>query len=124
MVGALGNDSIMGVIPGYHRTQVPPDVLLLTLAWNERIREAALRTQNYDKGLNWFIPKFLPEEEMSAIVSVQEGHHMDHGWAVYCKQGSSRCFLLGTEYGMTTKEALWSALSFWATFQPGQASHE
>jgi hypothetical protein len=81
MVGSLGNDSISGVIPAYHRTQASQEGLPLTLAWNERIREAPSRTQNYDKGLD-------PEEEMSAVVPIQNSHHMDHGWAVYCKQAS------------------------------------
>jgi hypothetical protein len=55
------------------------------VAAHERILEAGLRTQNYDKGLEKFVRKFDPAEEMSATVSVQSGWQGEHGWAVYFK---------------------------------------
>jgi hypothetical protein len=33
-------------------------------------------------------------------------------------QGPRRCLLLDTEDGLTSEEALWTAPSAWATFQP------
>jgi hypothetical protein len=91
MVGSLGNDSLSGIIPSYHRLQTPPGVISLTSAYNQRIRESGLRTQNYDKGLDRFVGKFDPGVEMFATMAVYEGHYCDHGWAVNITQEKRRC---------------------------------
>jgi hypothetical protein len=67
MIGSLGNDSITWVIPAYHRIQTPPEAIPTPTAYNERIRESGLRTQNFAKSLDRFIRKFDPDVEMSAI---------------------------------------------------------
>jgi hypothetical protein len=87
---------------------------------NGAILEAALKTQNYDKGFDKFIRKFNPKREMSAVVAVEEGFQGDHGWAVVFQQEPRRCLLLDTADGLTKEEAMWVALSSWATFQPRQ----
>jgi hypothetical protein len=97
----------------------PPEVSLAAMtAGNGAILEAALKTQNYDKGFDKFVRKFDPEQEMSALVAVEEGFQGDHGWAVVFKQGPRRCLLLDTTDGLTKDETMWVALSAWATFEP------
>jgi hypothetical protein len=58
---------------------------------------------------------------MSAVAAVCNGHYFDHGWAVYVTQEHLYCCLLHTTFGLTDEEALWTAVSSWATFQPRQA---
>jgi hypothetical protein len=89
---------------------------------NGAILEAALRTQNYDKGLDKFVWKFNPEEELSAVVAIESGRQGDQGWAVAFKQGPRRCLLLDTTDGLTEEETLWVALSAWVSFQPRRAN--
>jgi hypothetical protein len=79
---------------------------------------AALRTQNYDKGLEKFVRKFNPQEELSAVIAMESGKQGDQGLAVAFKQGPRRCLLLDTTDALTEEETLWVALSAWATFQP------
>jgi hypothetical protein len=70
------------------------------------------------QGLDKYVRKFDPTEESSAAVSIHTGWQGDHGWAVCFEQGPRRCLLLGTVDGLTSEEALWTALSAWTTFQP------
>jgi hypothetical protein len=88
------------------------------VAANASILEAGLKTQNYDKGIDKYVRKFDPDEESLAVVSIHQGWQGDHGWAVAFKQGPRRCLLLNTTDGLTDDEALWTALSARATFQP------
>jgi hypothetical protein len=56
MIGSLGDDSLLGVIPAYRRVQASPDSAQMVSAFNLRIQDARLKTQNYDKGcdqLRW-----------------------------------------------------------------------
>jgi hypothetical protein len=46
----------------------------------------------------------------------------DHGWAVYSTQDTRRCLLLDIVDGLTDDEALWTGLSAWAAFPPGEAN--
>jgi hypothetical protein len=55
---------------------------------------------------------------MSATIEIMKGHHHKPGWAVYATQEAHRCLLLETIHGRTVDEALWTAMSSWATFQP------
>jgi hypothetical protein len=121
MIGSLGNDSLSGVISAYHRLQAPPESLPMVTAYSLGIRESGLKTQNHDKGMDRFVREFDPDQEMSATVSISKVCHCDHGLAVYCKQGSRRCCLLDTMFGLTEEEAPWTALSSWATYQPRRA---
>jgi hypothetical protein len=118
MVGAIGNSQEMGEIPIQYRLEMPQVSEPEIVAIHSRILEAGLRTQNYDKGLDKFVPKFEPEEAISATVAVQTGWQGDHGWAVYVKQGPRRCLLLDTVDGLSSEEALWTALASLATFSP------
>jgi hypothetical protein len=81
-----------------------------------------LRTQNYDKSFDQFVRNFDPESEMSATVAVVKVSHGDQGWALYCTQDSRWCLSLDTVLGLTDDEAVWIALSAWATFRPRKAS--
>jgi hypothetical protein len=85
---------------------------------NGAVLDAALRTQNYDKGLEKFVRKFDPEQEMTAVVANESGRQGDAGWAVAFKQGPRRCLLLDTTDGLSEEETLWVALAHWARFQP------
>jgi hypothetical protein len=64
---------------------------------------------------------FEKNEAMSATVAVNSGWQGDHGWAVYVKQGPRRCLLLDTVDGLSSEEALWTAVASWATFNPRKA---
>jgi hypothetical protein len=85
---------------------------------NGAVLEAALRTQNYDKGFEKFVRKFDPSQEMAAVVAIESGKQGDCGWAVLFKQGPRRCLLLDTTDGLSEEETLWVALSAWSNFQP------
>jgi hypothetical protein len=114
LVGSFGG----GTIP-MHSLSDPPEVSAVTaISGNGAILEAALKTQNYDKGFDKFIRKFNPAQEMSAVVSVKEGFQGDHGWAVAFQQDSRCCLLLDTADSLSKEEAMWVALSAWASFQP------
>jgi hypothetical protein len=56
MIGSIGHDKPSGTIRQKHRVQPAQEVL----AWNLRILDTGLKTQNYDKGLERFIRKFGP----------------------------------------------------------------
>jgi hypothetical protein len=87
-------------------------------AIHKKVLEAGLRTQNYDKGMDKFVRKFDPDEEMSAVVAVHSGWQTEHAWSVYFEQGPRRCLLLDTVDGMLPEEVLWTALTAWVTFNP------
>jgi hypothetical protein len=114
LVGSFGG----GVIPIQYRSELPQISLRDMIVANGTILDVALKTQNYDKGLDKYVRKFNPEEESSAVVAIESGWQGDHGWAVAFKQGPRRCPLLDTTDGLTEEEVLWVALSAWATFQP------
>jgi hypothetical protein len=122
MVGLLGNDELTGVIPRHHKASTRPEALPTASAFCQRVHEAGLKTQNYDKGFDKFVRKFDPKEEMEATGAVTLGCREDHGWAVYCTQGARMCLLLDTVDGLTDYEALWTAMSTWASFQPTKAN--
>jgi hypothetical protein len=103
--------NIFGSFPAYHLLPVSAEVLSATAAFNLRIRDAWLKRQNYDKWFDRFIRKFDPEEEMSATMAFYRGQQDDHGWEVYCTQGSRQCCLLDTTYGLTDEESLRTDLS-------------
>jgi hypothetical protein len=106
----------------YHlRLQTSPDVAQITSAYNLKIRDAGLKIHNHDKGLDRFVCKFDPEEEMRAAMSVHKGQYGDHVWAVFVRQKKRRRCLLDTTYGLSDEEAFWKAMSAWATFHPRQA---
>jgi hypothetical protein len=121
MVGALGNDELAGIIPSYHRAATNSTAFPTASPFCQRVQEATLKTQNYDKGFDKFVRKFNPKEEMEATMFVALGCREDHGWAVYCTQGSRRCLILDRVHGLTDDETLWTALSVWASFQPRKA---
>jgi hypothetical protein len=66
MAGWLGNDTISGITTVYHRLSTPSEALPTASAYNQRIRDAGLKTQNYDKALDGLVPKFGPEEKAKA----------------------------------------------------------
>jgi hypothetical protein len=110
-VGAFSLDQDLGKIPGFHRLSPAPEGLLQMDAFNGRVFDAGLETQNYDKGLDRFIRKFKPDQEMTAVCAIIGGFHADHGTAVYCTQGKRRCLPLDTPYGLSDDEALWHTLA-------------
>jgi hypothetical protein len=87
-------------------------------AVHARLLETALRTQNYDRGLDKFVRKYENLEVMSATLAIQRGWQGDVGWAVFTKQGSKRCLLMDPVYGLTDEEAIWTAMACWAIFKP------
>jgi hypothetical protein len=105
------------IIPERHRAVRDEALTAQAAAWNQRIADAGLRIQNYDKGIERFVRKFDPDEELEAMISIAKGVHHDHGLAVYITQHKRRCLLLGTTYGLRDEEALWNALMSWANFQ-------
>jgi hypothetical protein len=88
------------------------------VAWNQRIADSGRKTQNYDKGLDRFVRKFDPDQELEATIAIAKAVHQDDGLAVYTRQQKRRCLLLGTIYGRTDEEALWCTLIWWANLQP------
>jgi hypothetical protein len=70
MVGSLGNDESTWVIPQYHRALPRPEALLTASDFYQRVDEAGLKTQNYDKGFDEFVRKFNPKEEMTAPMAM------------------------------------------------------
>jgi hypothetical protein len=107
-----------GEIPWQYRLEPVQASYGDMVSTNGAILDAALRTQNYDKGLEKFVRKFDPTEEMLAVVAIESGRQKDHGWAVAFKQGPRRCLLLDTTAGISDEETLWVALAHWANFQP------
>jgi hypothetical protein len=79
MVGSLGDRTITGLIPRHYRAQTRADAAGTERAFVERVYEAGLRTQNYDKGFDKFVRKFERNEAMSATVALLSRHRDDHG---------------------------------------------
>jgi hypothetical protein len=121
MIASLGDDKAVGIIPQHYRAQsTAPEGT--ERAFVERVYEAGLKAQNYDKGFEKFIRKFERNEAMSATVALLAGNRDDRGWAVYFKQGPRRCLLMDTVDGYSGDETIWTALAVWATFKPRKAS--
>jgi hypothetical protein len=78
----------------------------------------ASRPRIMTKGFERFVRKFDPDQEMSATSAIIKGAHHEHGTAVYFTQGTRRCLLLDTTYGLSADEVLWYTLFSWAKFQP------
>jgi hypothetical protein len=108
----------VGVIPFQYRADSVQASYEDMVSINGAVLDAALRTQNYDKGLEKFVRKFNPEVEMTAVVAIESGRQGDQGWAVAFKQGPRRCLLLDTTEGLSEEETLWVALAHWSNFQP------
>jgi hypothetical protein len=124
LVASFGDDTNVGAIPIEYRLPIPKteqgkDISPQEIkAVHARILETALRTQNYDRGLDKFVRKYENLEAMSATLAIQSGWQGEHGWAVFMKQGTNRCLLLHTVYGLTDDEAIWTAMACWAVFKP------
>jgi hypothetical protein len=108
-VGPIGCDELSEIIPQNHRAQSAQEAHPQVIAWNLRILDASLQTQNYDKVLERFIRKFDPTFPTSATVGVVKGHHADHGWAVCLTQEGRRRLLRDTLHGDSDEEALWTS---------------
>jgi hypothetical protein len=120
-IEAFGNEASSGEIPTYHRTAPPSEALQQLAAFIQRVYDAGLKTQDYDKGCDRFVRKFDSEVEVSAIVAILKGFHADHGTAVHLTQEKRRCLLLNMTYGLTDDEALSATRASWASFQPRRA---
>jgi hypothetical protein len=122
LVAAIGDDNKRGTIPTQYRLPpskaTPKDIK----AVHNRILETALRTQNYDRGLDKFARKYENLEAMSATLAIQKGWQGDYGWAISMKQWSKRCLLLDTLDGLTDEEVFWTDLTCWAIFKPRDES--
>jgi hypothetical protein len=122
LAASIGDDDRQGVVPIQYRlpeTQATPNE---TKAVHERILETAVRTQNYDRGLEKFVRKYENLEAMSATLAIQDGWQGDHGWAIFVKQGPKRASLLDTVDGLSMEEVFWTALACWAIFKPRSES--
>jgi hypothetical protein len=118
LVASIGDEQRQGAVPIQYRlpeTQATPAEIK---AIHGRIMETALRTQNYDRGLEKFVRKYENLEAMSATLAIQEGWQGDHGWAIFVKQGPKRALLLDTVDGLSAEEVFWTALACWAIFKP------
>jgi hypothetical protein len=80
LVAAIGDDERRGEVPIQYR--LPPlEISLRDIkAAHDRILETALRTQNYDRGLDKFVRKYENLEAMSATLAIQKGWQGDYGW--------------------------------------------
>jgi hypothetical protein len=118
LVASIGDDDRQGVVPIQYRLPETEATRNEIKAVHERILETALRTQNYDRGLEKFVRKYENLEAMSATLAIQEGWQGDHGWVIFVKQGPKRALLLDTVDGLSAEEVLWTALECWAVFKP------
>jgi hypothetical protein len=118
LVASFGDDSQAGLIPTFYRFPMPKVTPGEIKAVHARLMETALRTQNYDRGLDKFVRKYENLEAMSATLAIQRGWHGDVGWAIFMKQGSKRCLLLDTTYGLTDDETIWTEMACWAVLKP------
>jgi hypothetical protein len=59
-----------GVIPWQYRLEPVQASFEDMVSINGAVLDAALRTQNYDKGLEKFVRKFDPSQDMSAVVAI------------------------------------------------------
>jgi hypothetical protein len=122
LVASIGDKDRVGQIPIQYRLPEPQVSPSEIRAIHQRVLDACLRTQNYDRGLDKFARKFERLEAMSATVAIQQGWQGDHGWAIFFKQGPRRALLMDTVDGLTDEEVLWTALACWAIFIPRKAS--
>jgi hypothetical protein len=65
-VGAFGG----GKIPDFHRLEPAPEFAQQAHAFNQRVFDAGLKTQNYDKGFDRFVRKFNQDEEVAAVCAL------------------------------------------------------
>jgi hypothetical protein len=117
MIGVLSDGVASSTISERHQAVLDESLAMQAEAWNQRLADAARKTQDYDKGLERFVRKFDPDQEMEATIAIAKGVHQDHRPAVRTTQQKRRCLLLGTIYGHTDEEALWYALMEWACLQ-------
>jgi hypothetical protein len=122
LVASFGDENKQGVIPIEYRLSAPKATPTEIKAVHARVLETALRTQNYDRGLDQFVRKSENAEAMSATLAIQPGWQGEHGWAIFMKQGTKRCLLLDTVYGLTDDEVIWTAMACWAIFKPRDES--
>jgi hypothetical protein len=73
LVASFGDDSQAGAIPTFHRFPMPKASPQEIKAIHARLLETALRTQNYDRGLDKFVRKYENLEAMSATLAIQRG---------------------------------------------------
>jgi hypothetical protein len=76
-------------------------------AWNKEIFDSGLVTQPYGKGLDRFTAKFKPSQLCSATIAIEPGCHHDHGTAMFFEQGTRRCLITDTLFGLSDDEALY-----------------
>jgi hypothetical protein len=72
-------------------------------------------------GVSFNTAKFKPNQPYTATIVIEKGCHKDHGTAIFFEQGTRRCLLTDTLYGLTDDEALWYTMQAWAKFQPRKA---
>jgi hypothetical protein len=67
---------------------------------NQRIFEAGLRTQNYDKGCEHFVGKFNSEEPIEAVMALVKGHIMimERLFASYKRKDVAYCLTRSTGF--------------------------
>jgi hypothetical protein len=118
LVASFGDRFKAGAIPTFYRFPMPKVSPREIKAIHARLLETAARTQNYDRGLDKFVRKYKNLEALSATLAIQRGWQGEVGWAILMKQGSKRCLLLDTTYGLTDDETIWTAMTCWAAFKP------
>jgi hypothetical protein len=116
LIGAFGDGSNAGEIPVQHHLSQSQEAAAQASAFNQRIHDAGLTTQNCDKGLDQFIRKSDAYTEIQATMATVKGHHGGHGCATYFTQEKPRFLLLETTYGLSNEEALCAILASWAKF--------
>jgi hypothetical protein len=122
MIGAFWHAVSAREIPARHRVIRDESVRIHVKTRNQRIFDAGLKTQNYDKGFERFVRKFNPETELEATVAIIQEIHHEHGTAILLSPEKPRCLLLDTTYGLEEEEAFWYTLMSWAEFQPRKKS--
>jgi hypothetical protein len=121
LIGSLGNDSERGQIPPEYRLITPPTLVPEAPSFNTQLKNAALRTQNYDKGLDRFIHHYGESKCLAATMVLAEGKQQGHAYAVYFVEEQKRCLLLNSMYGQSSTEVFWTAMAKWANFRPNPA---
>jgi hypothetical protein len=95
-----------GEIPLQHKIIRDESLAIQAIVWDQRIFDAGLKVQNYDKGFERFVRKFDPDVRMEAVMSIVKDSHHDHGTAVFVTQEKRRCLLLDAVYGRSDEQAL------------------
>jgi hypothetical protein len=88
------------------------------IEFNKEVFDAGLVTQPYTNGPGKFASKFQPDQPYSATIAIEKGCHLVHGTAIFFEQGTRRCVLSDTLFGLSDDEALWFTIYKWAEFQP------